>query len=432
MTYLRGRHLPRRNILRGIAGVSVALPFLEAMLPAGKARAAEALTPKRLGFIYFPNGYIKKNWTPATEGADYQMTPSLEPITPYRDKALVLSGLACDPSHTISGFHDRAICSFMTGVEMSKTEVRVGTSVDQIAAPVLGKETQFSSLELSTPDDSNFGGPCFANATNRLPYERNPRYLFERLFGDADRVDPQEMARLRAQQRSILDVVSDGAADLKGDLGPADKVKLDQYLDAIRDIERRLAITGKLASQKITMEKPAGAPTAYPDFVDLMFDLQLVALRADMTRVWTFMMGAEATNQVYPEIGWTFSHHLTSHHGGNPEKIAACAKINHYQVSLFSKFIQKMDAVEEADGTLLDNAMVMYGSSLGDADRHIQVDLPILLAGGRGMGVKGGRHLKLADNTPITNLYLTMLDKAGVNVDKMGDSTGRLRGVSDV
>jgi hypothetical protein len=322
--------------------------------------------------------------------------------------------------------------SFLTGVEGSRLEARAGISVDQIAAPVLGKETPFASMELAAQDASVFGGPCFKSATNRLPFETNPRLVFERMFGDADRLDPAALAKQRVRQRSILDAISSEMSGLKKDIGPADRVKLDEYADSLRDIERRLAITDKLTAHNIDMRRPAGPPDSYPDFIKMMFDLQVVALQADMTRVWTFMLAQEATNQDYPEIGWPFSHHLTSHHGGNPEKLAAMAKINRHHVDLFSTFIAKLDNIQEGNNSLLDNCAIMYGSSLGDADRHMQVDLPILLMGGSAMGFKPGRHVKLPEDTPLSNLYLTMLDKAGVIVDKMGDSTGELRGITNV
>jgi hypothetical protein len=431
MFYNRGRQLSRRALLRGVGGVALSLPFLEAMAPA-KARAQAAAQARRLVFVYFPNGYIKEHWTPKTEGAGYQLTPSLEPLAGMKDKFNVLSGLCCDPAKTTAGFHDRAVASYMTGVEMVRGEVRSGISVDQIAAPVLGKDVPFSSLEIAIQELGGFGGPSFKSATNRLPFETNPRYLFERLFGDADSLDPKVLAELRERQRSILDSVSGNASTLMTTLGASDREKLKEYLDSVRDIERRLAVMDKISAKEIHLEKPAGIPDKYEDHLKMMFDLQLVALQTDMTRVSTFMMGMEATDLVYDGLGWANSHHLTSHHGNKPEEMAACAKINRYHVGRFNDFVTRMSAIQETEGSLLDNTLLSYGSSLGDANRHIQVDLPVLLFGGAAMGVKAGKHLQYADNTPISNLYLSMLDKVGVPVDKMGDSTGQLRGLTDV
>lgn len=432
MFYNRGRHLSRRALLRGAGGVALSLPFLDAMVPASARAQALAAPPRRMSFVYFPNGFIRAEWNPKTAGAAFEMTPALQPLAPFRDKLTVLTGLACDPSKTTAGFHDRAMASFMTGVELVRGEVRSGVSVDQIAAPVLGKDIPFGSLELAVQDLGAFGGPSFKSATNRLPFETNPRNAFERLFGDADRLDPVVLAELRENQRSILDAVSANTPALMNAVGAADREKLKEYLESVRDIERRLAIMDRLSAKNVVLERPAGAPDNYADHVKLMMDLQVVALQTDMTRVCTFMMGMEATDMTYDAVGWGKGHHLTSHHGNKPEEIEACAKITRYQVELFTHFLARMDAIKEAEGTLLDNTMVMYGSSLGDANRHIQVDIPVLMLGGRSMGVKGGQHLVFPQHTPISNLYLTMLDKAGVPVDKLGDSTGQLRGLSDV
>jgi hypothetical protein len=431
MMYNRGRHLSRRALIRGAGGLALSLPFLDAMVPA-VAHAQAAAPPKRLSFVYFPNGFIREKWNPTAEGRNFELPSSLEPLAPFKDKLTVLTGLACDPAKTTAGFHDRAIASFMTGVELVRGEERTGISVDQIAAPVLGKDVPFGSLELAVQEVGNFGGPSFKSGTNRLPFETNPRYAFERLFGDADRLDPVVLAELRDNQRSILDAVSGDMSTLMAKLGSSDREKVKEYLDSVRDIERRLSVMDRLSAKEVVLERPAGTPDNYADHLKMMMDLKLVALQTDMTRVCTFMMGMEASDMTFQELAWDNSHHLTSHHGNNPEQIAGCAKINRYQVELFTYFLEKADAIQEAEGSLLDNTLLMYGSSLGDANRHIQVDIPVLVFGGRSMGVKGGQHLVYPQNTPITNLYLTMLDKVGVPVDKMGDSTGQLRGLTDV
>lgn len=429
MNYIRGRHLPRRTLLKGIGGLAVGLPLLDAMTPAF-AQAAKP-TP-RMMVVYFPNGYIKDKWTPAAVGPDYVLPSSLEPLGPNRGKLTVLTGLCDDPSKTISGFHDRAVCSIFTGFEMSKTGVHVGPSVDQLAAQALGKATQIPSLELATEEPGFFGGPFFASATNRLPLEKNPRSVFERLFGDTDALDPATLEDLRQQRASILDGVAANSADLQRDLGGADRAKLDEYFTAVRDVETRLNIPDHVASQKVDMQRPAGQPRLYVDYVKMMYDLQVIALQTDKTRVISFMMGREASDMEFPEIGWNFSHHLTSHHGGYAPKIEGMTRINRHQVDLFNALLTKIDAIKDGDGTLLDQTMVLYTSSLGDGSRHMQVDLPVIVAGGGKLGLKHGSHVKLPDNTPITNLYLTLLDTVGVRLDKMGDSTGRISAVANV
>ena len=417
MSYVRGVHLPRRTLLKGIGGLAVGLPFLDAMTPA----FAQAVQPKRFGLIYFPNGYINTKWTPAKDGAGYTLPYALEPLAARKDKITVLTGLANDPSKTISSLHDRAIASVYTGVEMSKTEVRVGPSVDQIAARVLGKDSPVASLELAAEKAIYFGSPNFATATNRLPAESNPRAVFERLFGGAR--DPAQVEKLRLQRASILDLVADETASLKPGLGAGDRIKLDEYLDSVRDIETRLDAHDDAAPQDV--KQPEAMPASYADLVHLMFDLQVTALRTDKTRVWSFMLGGESSNMEFPEIDWRHSHHQTSHHGGDPVKMEGLSRINRYQVSLFDYFLEKMDAVQEANGSLLDNSLMLYLSSLGEPDHHMAVDLPVLLAGGGALGVKHGRHVRLPDHTPLTNVYLAMLDRLGVKLEQFGDSTGR-------
>lgn len=426
-----GKHLSRRALLRGTAGVAVRLPFLQAMIPA-LSRAQEKLQPKRMGVVYFPNGFIPDTWTPKTAGRDFELLRSLEPLAPFREKMTIVSGLATDPSKTINGFHDRAIGSFMTGIEMTRGKHDSGMSVDQIAAQTLGKQTPFRSLEVAIQEKGLFDGPCYASPTNRLPFERNPRFLFERLFGDADRLDPAALAKLRERQRSILDGVTTNSSALLSKLGGEDRVKVNEYLDSVRDIERRLAILDNLAEKKLDMERPSGIPDHYAAHVKMMMDLQLVALQTDMTRVWTFMMGMEASDMTFPDLNWDFSHHLTSHHGNAPEKVEAMRKINRYQVELLTYLLTKMDQIQEPGGTLLDNSVLMYASSLGNGSAHVQIDLPVILFGGRAMGVRGGKHIKMPTSTPITNLYVSMLDKVGVPIDRVGDSTGELPGLSDV
>lgn len=423
--YLRGKCLPRRTLLRGLGGAALSLPFLSAMAPAAKAQPA-VLQPKRWVFVYFPHGQIAEHWTPKATGRAYEMTAPLAPLAQQRERMSVLTGLCCDPSRTFSGFHDRGIASLMTGVEMSQKEIRVGQSIDQLAAPYLSKDSALRSLELGVESSKIMVGPVFKTATNPVPFEESPRAVFERIFGDVDSLDPVVLAQYRQQQKSMLDLVLASAADLKRDLGAADKIKLDQYLESVREIEHKVNMPDRVAATNLDIKRPSGVPTVYSEYVKLMFDLQVAALQADVMRVSTFSLGAEASNMDFPEIGWRQSHHLTSHHGGQPAKRDAMTRINGFHAGLFNYMLDRMQKIDDGEGSLLDSTAVVYFSSLGDADRHMQVDLPVVLAGGTNMGFKHGRHIKFPENTPITNLYVTMLDRAGIPIEKFGDSTGDL------
>lgn len=428
------KHLPRRTLLRG-AGTALALPLLDAMVPALRAERMTAAAPvRRLGFIYYPLGVDQDRWKPKGEGAGYQTSEALAPLEPHRKKFVVISGLSSDPDRSKPGFHDRALASFMTGVEMTRGKVHVGISIDQLAAQTLGKETQFASLELTT-EKLNAGaahvGPVFKSATVPLPFEYNPRLVFERLFGEGGRIDPAATAARQAADRSSLDSVTERIAELKKQLGAGDRRKLDEYVESIRDVERRIDV----ASQKKPVDlpgvaRPAGAPDAWPDHVKLMFDLQVLALQADLTRVWTFMYAREATSINFPHLGISMGHHEISHHNFEREKLDALAKINVDQSHLFAYFLSKLDALKEGNSTLLDHSLILYGSNLSVPTSHSQRDLPIILAGGAAGRIAGGRYLRLpGDTTPLTNLYLTMLDKVGIPTEKFGDSTGKLNRV---
>lgn len=429
--FLTRRHLHRRTFLRG-AGTALALPLLDAMVPALTAERLTAAAPvRRLGFIYFPLGVDRDRWLPAGDGANYEFSEALQPLAPHRGKFLVLTGLSSDPDRSKAGFHDRAMASFMTGCEPTEGKVQVGISVDQVAARSLGEDTQFSSLELTTEDTGNLPGPVFKSATNPLPFEKNPRFVFERLFGEGGRIDPVARRQRQAADRSALDAVAGRIAELKSDLGPDDRRKLDQYLESIRDIERRIDVSmSKRPVELPETKRPAGVPDTWPEHVRLMFDLQSLALQADLTRVWTFLYGREATSMNFPHLGITMGHHEISHHNFETEKLDALAKINVNQVELFSYFLSKLDAIEEAGSTLLDRSLILYASSLSVPTSHSQRNLPVLLAGGAAGRVAGGRHVRFAgDTTPLTNLYLTMLDKVGVPTERLGDSTGKLNRV---
>ena len=429
--FVTRKHLPRRTFLRG-AGTALALPLLDAMVPALTAeRLTDAAPVRRLGFIYFPLGVDRDRWRPDGEGSDYLASEALAPLAPHRDKFIVLTGLSSDPDRSKAGFHDRAMASFMTGCEPTKGKVHVGVSVDQLAARTLGKETQFASLELTTEETGNLPGPVFKTATNSLPFEKNPRFVFERLFGEGGRIDPEATKRRDAADRSALDAVADRIAELKAEVGTDDRRKLDQYFESIRDVERRIDVAMKRPPVDLPpTERPPGIPDTWPEHVKLMFDLQTLALQADLTRVWTFLYGREATSMNFPHLDISMGHHEISHHNFEKEKLDALAKINVDQTELLAYFLTKLDAIKEGASTLLDHSMIMYGSSLSVPTSHSQRDLPILLAGGAAGRVAGGRHVVFpGDMTPLTNLYLTMLDKVGVPTEKLGDSTGRLNRV---
>ncbi len=422
------KHLPRRTFLRG-AGMTLALPLLDAMIPALKAERLTAAAPvRRLGFIYYTLGVNVDKWRPKGEGANYELSPALAPLAPHRNKFLVISGLSSDPDRTKSGFHDRALTSFMTGVELVRGKVHVGVSVDQVAARVLGKETQFASLELATEYNEVLGGVSYKTAETPLPFEPNPRRVFERLFGEGGKIDPAAAADREAADQSSLDTVTERIAELKLRLGPSDRRKLDEYLESIRDIERRIKVAMEKKPVELPeMARPAGIPDSWPEHVKIMFDLQALALQADLTRVWTFMMAREASSMTFPHLEVTMGHHEISHHNFEPDKLEALAKINVDQSNLFAYFLNKLERIKEGNSTLLDHSLIMYGSDLSVPTVHSQHNLPIILAGGASGRIVGGRYIIYpGDLTPLTNLYLTMLDKVGVPTEKLGDSTGKL------
>ena len=426
--FITKKCLPRRTFLRG-AGTVLALPLLDAMVPAMCAERLTAAAPvRRLGFIYYPLGVDQERWRPIGEGANYQLSEALAPLAAHKRKIIVLSGLSSDPDRTKAGFHDRAMASFMTGCEPTEGKVHVGISVDQVAAQALAQETPFASLELSTEDADNVPGPVFKSATTPLPFEKNPRFVFERLFGEGRRIDPIASAERDAADRSSLDAVTERISELKARLGPGDRRKLDEYVESVRDVERRIQVAMKKRPVDLpAVARPPGIPDAWSEHVELMFDLQTLALQADLTRVWTFMYGREATSMNFPHLGITMGHHEISHHNLEKNKLDALAKINVNQSELFAYFLDKLDSLKEGNSTLLDHSLIMYGSNLSVPTSHSQRDLPIIVAGGAAGRVAGGRHIRYAgDTTPLTNLYLTMLDKVGVPTDKLGDSTGKL------
>ena len=426
--FVTKKRLPRRTFLRG-TGTVLALPLLDAMVPALCAERLTAAAPvRRLGFIYYPLGVDQDRWRPIGKGANYQLSEALAPLAAHKDKLLILSGLSSDPDRTKAGFHDRAMASFMTGCEPTEGKVQVGISVDQVAAQALGNETQFASLELSTEDTGRLSGPVFKSATNPLPFEKNPRFVFERLFGEGGRIDPVVSAERDAADRSSLDTVTERITELKARLGASDRRKLDEYVESIRDVERRIQVAMKKRPVDLpAATRPPGIPDSWPEHVKLMFDLQTLALQADLTRVWTFLYGREASSMNFPHLSISMGHHEISHHNFEKDKLAALAKINVNQSELFAYFLAKLDSLKEGSSTLLDHSLIMYGSSLSVPTSHSQRDLPIIVAGGAAGRVAGDRYIRYpGDTTPLTNLYLTMLDKIGVPTEKLGDSTGKL------
>ena len=457
MKFITRRALPRRTFLRG-AGVALGLPLLDAMVPALTALAdTPAAVASRLGFIYMPNGVAKNSsgidyWTPPTEGRDFQMSHILAPLEPFRDRLLVVSGLDQNQAEAgndgASGDHTRGTSSWLTGVYPKRTEgadVRNGVSADQIAAPVLGRDTALPSLELAI--DLNFlAGQCensyscaylntlaWTSPTTPLPTENNPRVVFERLFGDGGTAE-RRAAQAR-RNRSILDSVLGDLNRLQLQLGPGDRAVVGEWADAVREVERRISGVEKRSTDELpTLERPTGVPERFDEHVKLMYELQWLAFRADLTRVVTFMLGRELNFRTYPEIGVTEGHHGLSHHQDRPEQIAKYAKIGAYQAELLAWFLGKLQSTPEGDGTLLDHSLFLYGAGLSNPNTHAHVDLPLLVIGGRKLGIDGNRHLVVRGQVPMTNLLLTLLDKAGVRADTLGDSTGRMpvNGLADV
>jgi uncharacterized protein DUF1552 len=450
---LTRRHLPRRTFLKGM-GATIALPLLDAMSASASGFAGGYGGIKganRLSFVYVPNGVTMNEWTPAAEGSAFELPRILAPLAPYKNRALVLSGLSHKNGMALGdgpGDHARAAASYLTGVHPRKTagaDIQNGISVDQIAAEHVGEQTRLRSLELGC-DDSRTIGNCDSGYscayTNSLawrgpatpmPPETNPRLVFERLFGDIDTSLPPEVRERRLlHRRSILDLVSDRTARLMGELGPNDRRKLDEYLSSIREIERRIEKAEKdLTGVLPDIEKPSGIPVEYAEYVKLMFDLQLVAFQTDTTRVVTMMMGREGSVRTYPEIGVPDPHHPLTHHRGNPEWIEKVTKINTLHMELFAGFVKKLQETPDGDGTLFDHSIVVYGSGLSDGNRHTHNDLPVLVTGG-GAGFRLGRHVSYAKDTPMTNFYLTLLDRMGVHEETIGDSTGRLEHLTDL
>ncbi|HEY5666561.1 MAG TPA: DUF1552 domain-containing protein [Gammaproteobacteria bacterium] len=443
---LTRKSLPRRRFLKG-AGAAVALPMLDAMTP---ALAQAPAVPKRIAFIYMPNGVAMNfsginYWTPEGEGTDFALSPILTPLAPYRDRLSVISGTAHHQADAhddgANGDHTRSVASWLTGVHCKRTEgadVENGISADQLAAQVIGRDTPLPSLELGI--DLNFlSGQCensyscvylntlsWSSPTTPLPTENNPRIVFERLFGNGGTTE-QRMALAR-ENRSILDSVSEDFQRLSASLGPADRSQVTDYLDAVREVERRIQAVETLGADAglPALERPRGVPDNFGDHVKLMYELQWLAFQADMTRVVTFMLGRELNFRTYPEIGINEGHHGLSHHQDRPEQLEKLSRLNTYQTDLFRWYLDKLDSTPEDGGSMLDNSLFLYGASLSNPNLHAHFNLPLTMVGGDRAIHQGGRHLVFPEDTPMTNLLLSMLDKVGVEVESLGDSTGRL------
>ncbi|MBI3048220.1 MAG: DUF1552 domain-containing protein [Acidobacteria bacterium] len=433
------RAIPRRTVLRGI-GATVTLPLLDGMLP---AFASQLPSIARLSIVFSPNGRNMEKWTPPTEGPGFQLSPTLEPLAPFHQRIVVLSGLDnsigdARPGEGESAPHERAGGVFLTSVHPER-EGRAGISVDQLAARELGRHTQLASLELGL-HANDIVGQCekgwscaymntlsWRTPTTPLPVEYRPRAVFERLFGDSDSTDPAVRRARLQKDRSILDSVTEAAARLMRDVGAGDRARLTEYLDGMRDVERRIQRAEEQSARDIpAVDRPAGIPASFEEHAKLMFDLQVLAFQTDLTRVITFMLGPEQSNRAYPEIGVPDVHHGLSHHQGDAQKLAKIAQIDTYHTRTFGYYLEKLQATPDGDGSLLDHSTILFGCSMSDGNDHLLQNLPIVLAGGSNGRLKGGRHVRYPKGTRISNLYLTLMDMVGLTLDRFGDSTGRL------
>jgi hypothetical protein len=449
MSIVMKQRLSRRTILRGF-GASLALPFLDSMVPAFAGRASAATTgPTRLGVFYAPNGTAMPYWLPQSYGRDFQLSPILAPLEPFRDNLFVLSHLSNDVAlGDGTGGHARSCGPWLTASSIKKTEgadIHAGVSMDQVAAKYLSKDTQLSSLELSLDNDESLGAcdagySCVYTNTlswrderTPLPTENDPRAVFERLFGAADSTDAAaRMARL-AQEKSILDLALESITGLKKTLGPQDQLRVDQYFDAVREAERRIQAAEAQSHRELpVVERPGAAPDLYQPHCRLLLDLLALAYQTDMTRVSTFMMSKEQTGRSYPEIGVPDGHHPVSHHQNDPAKIAKLAKINVFHMNQFAYFLDKLRNTPDGDGSIFDRSLFVYGSGMSDSNLHFQLDLPTLMIGGGAGTMKGGLHRGYSNNTPVANLWVAVLDKVGVPVEKFGNSTGKLEYLSGI
>jgi hypothetical protein len=445
-----GKHLERRTFLKGV-GVAIGLPMLDAMIPALAATSKLRKSPVRASFVYVPNGIVMDKWTPATLGANFEMAGILKPLAPFRNQTLVVSGLMDNNGNALGdggGDHARAASSFLTAAHPKKTggaDIHVGVSADQVIAESTGAgygdgATRLRSLELGL-DDNRTVGHCdsgyscaYTNSiswrtpSTPLPPEANPRAVFERLFGDVDTsLDAATRARRARYRKSLLDMTREETRSLAATLGASDKRKVDEYLDAIREVEKRIEIAEQDGRDIVPgIDKPAGIPASFAEHAGLLFDLQAIAFQSDLTRVTTMVIGREGSVRTYDEIGVSEPHHPLSHHRNMPEALEKLAKINTFHMELFAKFIAKLKSIPEGDGTLLDHSMILYGCGIADSNRHTHEKLPIVVVGGANGGIRSGRHIATKEDTPVANLYLSMMDRMGVTKETFGDSTAKL------
>lgn len=441
MMFITKLAMPRRTFLRGLSA-SIALPLLDSMVPALTAVVKTAAKPTlRLGFVYIPNGANMEMWTPAEAASSFTLSPTLQPLEAFRDRMLVLTGLNALPAEGEGGPHARASATWLSQVPPKRTEgadTRAGTTIDQVVAGRMGETTKLRSLELAI-DDVGMVGNCEAGfactyfntlswrtPTTPLPMLTNPRVAFERLFGEGGTA--AEMRAQLQQDRSILDSVTSEIAQLQKGLGPDDRRRVSEYLEGIRDIEQRIqrSEAQQSAGTLALSSPPVGVPDVFEEHVKLMFDLQVLAYQADATRVTTFLMSREASGRSFPNLGIVDGHHPLSHHGNDPEKLKKLAKINQYHVSLMSYYLDKLRSTPDGDGSLLDHSMILFGGCISDPNLHSYRNLPTVLFGGAAGQLKGDRHLKYLEGTPLANLFLTMGDKMGIELESFGDSTGRL------
>ena len=440
--------LSRRTVLRGL-GVSLALPFLDSMVP---AFAQGAVTPvRRLGAIYVPMGMNMAKWTALGEGpgeSPLTLTAIQQPLTPFKDRVVIVSGLDSKESEANDGgVHPRIQTAWATGVTARATEgvdIRAGVSWDQLAAARLGGETQLASLELAI-ESPDLGGSCgvgyscayhstiaWRDAVTPLPMENNPRFVFERLFGASDKTDRASRLDLIQRDRSILDGVNDKLARLRAKVGTSDAGKLEQYTDAVREAERRIQIAEEQVNRELlpVVDRPAGVPQTFEAHSKLMYDLMVLAYQTDMTRVASYLVARESSVRSYPEIGVPDAHHPLSHHQDDPEQLEKQAKLNAYHLSMFAHLLEKLQATPDGDGTLLDHTLLVYGSGMSNSNEHMFLNVPTVVVGSRAVGVRGGRHVQCAEGTPLANLQVNVLDRVGVPVDSFGDSDGNLESVA--
>ena len=441
--------ISRRTVLRGVGAV-VGLPLLDAMVPAFATAATTPVAARRLGVVYHPNGVIYDKWLPIGTGASVEFSPTLAPLKAFRDQLIVVTNLFADEAEANGdggGDHSRASGTYLTGVHIKKSDSQLenGISMDQIAGKAFERDTQLRSLEMIA-DDNSLVGDCdlgyscaysttlsWMTPTLPLMAENNPRVLFERMFGSSDSTDAKVRAARLSQDKSLLDSVNDRVSQLQKKLGRADSRKVDDYLTSLRDVERRIQKAEEQSSKALPdVPQPAGIPNVFEEHVRLLYDLQLLAYQSDLTRVITFMYGREQTGRPYPQIGVPEPHHPVTHHQNNPTKMEKCTRIQRHHLMLFGEYLEKLRNTPDGDGSLLDHTVLLFGGGISNSDRHTHGPLPTLLLGGGAMGLKGGRHIVFPEHTPLTNLQLTLLNKLGIPAEKLGDSNGQFKELSEL